>query len=252
MLISLLSFFVFALYMTVIIHHPPSPPLSFFLLATTQSKMLNPSTHPSIHPFHQSIPALLSDPNDAASRTTARVARRLALLVPALAEVVGARVHDDGAAEDALGPDELDLAVRQGPLGVALRVRLEVAEVADVAFCVRGGAVRFAEWVDCGMVRMRWRKNGRGANLLTVRSGARAAVGVVAELVDVHAPVGGGVVAGDVVGDGRRGGFGRLLKGDGPADFGVTAEDCDCCGEKKKGFMLVSGWTYCGTGDGVG
>ena len=69
-------------------------------------------------------------------------------------------------------------------------------------------------------------------------SGARAAVGVVAELVDVHAAVGGGVVASDVVGDGRRGGFGRLLEGDGSADFGVTAEDCDCCSGERGSCQL--------------
>ena len=62
----------------------------------------------------------------------------------------------------------------------------------------------------------------------TVRSGAGAAVGVVAELVDVHAALGRGIVAGDVVGDGRWGGLGGLLKVDGSADLGVTAEDCDC------------------------
>lgn len=56
-----------------------------------------------------------------------------------------------------------------------------------------------------------------------MRTGAGAAVGVVAELVDVHAALGRGVVACDVVRDGRRGGFGRLLKGDGPADLGVPA-----------------------------
>lgn len=65
---------------------------------------------------------------------------------------------------------------------------------------------------------------------LTMRSSARTAIGVVAELVDVHAALGGGVVAGDVVGDGRGGRFGRLLEGDGSADFGVSAEDCDCVG----------------------
>ena len=92
---------------------------------------------------------LLRDTNDAASRTTASITRGLALLVPALTEVVGAGVHDDGAAEHALGTDQLDLLVRDGPLGVALAVRLEVAEVADVAFTVSGGAVRFGEWVDC-------------------------------------------------------------------------------------------------------
>ena len=64
-----------------------------------------------------------------------------------------------------------------------------------------------------------------------MRSGARAAVGVVTELVDVHAALGGGIVARDVVGDGCWGGFGRLLEGDGSADFGVAAEDCDCIGD---------------------
>ena len=93
---------------------------------------------------------LLSNTDDAASRTTARVARRLALLVSAFAQVVGARVHDDGPPEDALGADQLDLLVRDGALGVALGVRLEVTEVADVAFCVGGGAVGLAEGVDCG------------------------------------------------------------------------------------------------------
>ncbi len=64
-----------------------------------------------------------------------------------------------------------------------------------------------------------------------MRSGAGAAIGVVAELVDVHAALGGGIVARDVVGDGGWGGLGRLLKGDGSADLGVTAEDCDCIGD---------------------
>lgn len=66
-----------------------------------------------------------------------------------------------------------------------------------------------------------------------MRSGARAAIGVVAELVHVHAALGRGVVAADVVGDGRWGGLGRLLKGDGAADLGVAAEDCDCVGRER-------------------
>lgn len=104
-------------------------------------------------PSHPVPSHLLSNPNDPARRTPARVARSLALLVPAFAQVVGAAVHDDGAAEDAFGPDELDLLVRDGPLGVALGVRLEVAQVADVAFGVGGGAVRFGEGVDWGPPR---------------------------------------------------------------------------------------------------
>ena len=69
---------------------------------------------------------LLRNANDTASRTTARVTRRLALLVPALAQIVGAAVHDDGPPQHALGPNQFDLPVRDGALGVALGVRLEV------------------------------------------------------------------------------------------------------------------------------
>lgn len=67
----------------------------------------------------------------------------------ALAEVVGAGVHDDGPAEDALGPDQLDEFVGDGALGVALAVCLEVAEIADVADVVGGGAVLLGVGVDC-------------------------------------------------------------------------------------------------------
>ena len=61
-----------------------------------------------------------------------------------------------------------------------------------------------------------------------MRAGRRAAVGVVAELVDVHATLGVGVIPMDLVGDCGGGGLVRLVEGDGSADFGVTAEDCNC------------------------
>lgn len=61
-----------------------------------------------------------------------------------------------------------------------------------------------------------------------MRSSASATIGVVTELVDVHAALGRGIVAADVVRDGCWGGFGRLFEGDGAADLGVTAEDCYC------------------------
>ena len=57
-------------------------------------------------------------------------------------------MHDDRPTQHALGANQLDLLVRDGALGIALRVRLEVAEVADVAFGVGGGTVRFGKWVD--------------------------------------------------------------------------------------------------------
>ena len=69
-------------------------------------------------------------------------------------------------------------------------------------------------------------RKGRGGKR-TVRSSAGAAVAVITELVDVHATLGGGIVAGDVVGDGGWGGLGGLLEGDSAADFGVAAEDCN-------------------------
>lgn len=64
-----------------------------------------------------------------------------------------------------------------------------------------------------------------------MRPGGCAAVGVVTELVDVHATLSVGVVAVDLVGDGGWGRVVGLVEGDGSVDFGVTAEDCDCLGE---------------------
>jgi len=57
-------------------------------------------------------------------------------------------VHDDGAAQHALGADQLDELVRDGAFGVALGVGLEVAQVADVALAVGGGAVGLVVGVD--------------------------------------------------------------------------------------------------------
>lgn len=59
-------------------------------------------------------------------------------------------------------------------------------------------------------------------------AGGCAAVGVVTELVDVHATLGVCIVAVDLVGDGGRRRVVGLFEGDGSVDFGVTAEDCDC------------------------
>lgn len=166
------------------------------------------SSHSSSHHFQNTL-CLLSNANDTASGTEAGIARGLTQLVSALTQIISASMHNDRSAQDALRPDQLDLLVRDGALGVSLAVGFEVAEVADVAFAVGGGAVGLGEGVE-------------------MRSSASATIGVVTELVDVHAALGGGIVATHVVRDGRWGGLGRLLKGDGSADFGVTAENCDC------------------------
>lgn len=71
--------------------------------------------------------------------------------------------------------------------------------------------------------------------MLTVRPGGGAAVGVVAKGVDVHAALGVGVVAADVVGDVRLGILGGLLEGHGALDAGISTEDGDC-----EGGMAVS------------
>jgi hypothetical protein len=58
-----------------------------------------------------------------------------------------------------------------------------------------------------------------------VRAGASASIGVVTELMDVHTTLRVGVVAGDVPGDGGRGGFGGLLEGHLAGNLGVSPEN---------------------------
>lgn len=60
-----------------------------------------------------------------------------------------------------------------------------------------------------------------------MRAGGGAAVGVVAEGVDVEATLGVGVVAGEIPGDGGRVGLGGLLEGDGSGNLRVTPENSD-------------------------
>jgi hypothetical protein len=60
-----------------------------------------------------------------------------------------------------------------------------------------------------------------------VRSSRGAAVGVVTELVDVHASLSVGVVAGDVPCDLGVGVLVLLLEGHGTSDLGVTAKLCN-------------------------
>lgn len=51
-------------------------------------------------------------------------------------------------ADDAVGADELDVAVRDGALGVTLGVGVDVAEITNVAGLVGGSTVRLAVGVD--------------------------------------------------------------------------------------------------------
>lgn len=65
-------------------------------------------------------------------------------------------------------------------------------------------------------------------NRLTVGASGGAAVGVVAEGVDVHATLGVGVVTADVPCNGGGSGLGGLLEGDSSGNLGVTTDDSNC------------------------
>jgi hypothetical protein len=136
-------------------------------------------------------------------------------------------------ANDALGADELDELVAHGALGVALGVGLDVAQVANVTVLIRGRAVRLAVGVDCQRVLASIRaadtqgSQGKELGVRTVWPSRRAAVGVVAEGVDVHATLGVGVVARDIPGHDGRGRLGLLLEGDSARDLRVTPDDSD-------------------------
>lgn len=115
-------------------------------------------------------------------------------------------MDDDGAANDALGANELDEVVGHGALGVALGIGLNVAQVTNMAVLVGPVAVGLAMGVE-------------------VRAGGGAAVGVVTKGVDVHATLGIGIMASDVPGDGSGTVLGLLLEDNGAGDLGVTTDD---------------------------
>jgi hypothetical protein len=105
--------------------------------------------------------------------------------------------------------NELDLRVLDSALCISLGIGLDVAEVADVSVRVTRSTVALAEGIE-------------------VRASGGAAVGVVAELMNVETALGVGVMACDVVGDGGGAGLGGLLEGHGAGDLGVAAEDSNC------------------------
>jgi len=167
---------------------------------------------------------LSRDANDTTSRTKARIARLLALLVVAPAQIISAAVHNHSAANHAIRPDQFDQAIRDGSVDVALTVCLEVAEIADVTLIVGGSAVGLVVGVE-------------------MRSSARAAIGVVAEGMDVNAALSVGVIAGDVEGDGGLVALRSLLEGDSALDGRVSSDNGDgfnhCGGTGSMSLGLV-------------
>lgn len=92
---------------------------------------------------------LTSNTDNPTSRTATGVTGLLGLLVTALTHVVRASMHDQSAAQHALGTEQLDERVLLVAHGVALGVGVEVAQVTDVAVAVVGRPVGFAVGVDC-------------------------------------------------------------------------------------------------------
>lgn len=127
-----------------------------------------------------------------------------------LTQIVRPSMHNNRPSHHTIRSKQLNVLVLHTTLSITLPISLKIAQIAYMTLVVGGRAVGLGIGVKVG-------------------PGAGAAVGVVAELVDVHTPLGGGVVAADVVGNGGGGGFVGLFEGDRAADFGVAAEDCHCC-----------------------
>ena len=77
-----------------------------------------------------------------------------------------------------------------------------------------------------------------------MRSSAGAPIGVVTELMDMHAPLGGCIVALDVVGNGGGRGLGGLLELNGALDVGVTTE-YGYCSEERSLVSLFPAFATC-------
>lgn len=105
--------------------------------------------------------------------------------------------------------NQLDVRVLPGANSVSIGISRDVSEITSVPHGSLGGAVG-------------------GSGRVEMRAGRDTAIGIVAELVDVEAALGIGVVAGDVPRDEGRGVLRGLLEGDGALDVGVTTENSDC------------------------
>lgn len=142
---------------------------------------------------------LLGNANDTTSRTTPSISSLLAVLMASLAKIISPSMNHNRTPKHALRADQLDQLVTDRALRIALAVGLEVPEVSDVALAVGGRAVGLVvgvDWAELSVLLFsRYAWGGKG---LTVGPGAGAAVGVVAEGVDVHAALSVGVVPGDV------------------------------------------------------
>jgi hypothetical protein len=128
--------------------------------------------------------------------------------------------------------NQLNLAIGDRALCIALAISFDIAEITNMTVGISGTTVALAEGVDYipsvniligSPSRLRrnaklrpvvrgglraWLGKGMGGSRRTVRASRSATVGVVTELMDVHASLGVGVMAGDVEGDGGGRGLG--------------------------------------------
>lgn len=132
-------------------------------------------------------------------------------------------------ADNTLWADQLDKLVGGRTLSIALSIGLEVSKVSNVAGLISWGTVSLSVWVDYSMIHqplpiyVLYPSSPR-----TVGACGCAAICVITKLVDVHATLSIGVIAGDVPGDGGWGRLGLLLESDGSGDLGVPTNGCNC------------------------
>lgn len=138
--------------------------------------------------------ASFADADDAASLPGAGVSGGETELVSALAEIVDVGVNDDRASDNGKRAGERDPGVADFDGGDSVGAGFHVTQIAGVSNLVHGGAVGFAMRVE-------------------VAPGGGAAVGVVAEFVDVEA----------VRSFGQAAHF--ALNGDGSPDVGLRKVD---------------------------
>jgi hypothetical protein len=185
---------------------------------------------------------LVGNTNDTASRAGTSIASLLGLLVSTLAEIVSAGVDDDGALLR-VSTSSLCMCERgtRTPMTLSEPINLiNLSETLPFAFVLK--LPKSPTWrssssgapcvLFCGLTVLVLARGPRVIEVWysvarTVRSGAGAAVGVVAESVDVHAALSVGVVASNVPCDLCGRGLVLLLEGDGTLDVGVSTEDGD-------------------------
>jgi len=170
--------------------------------------------------------SLLRDTDYTTSRASTGIPSLLGFGMATLAQVVGSGVDHDGPPDNAVRPDELDMAVLNATFGGTLAVGIYIPEVTNVAILILRGTVLLVEGVK-------------------VWAGRGTPVGIVSKGVNVESPLSIGIVTGDLPGDVCRRILGRLLERDSPLDVRIATEHGNSFnhdgffGERTSVFVLV-------------